>query len=183
MKIPGLQRKSGLRMIPTRQMCERLWEDEGLADGLKKHLTAVADLAVKIGTALNKKGHSLNIPLIEAAALLHDIEKGTPHHATAGAKKLETLGFSEIAPVVKAHMRLPDGYRPEITEREIVFLADKLFIGSQAVCLEERYAEKLIAFRDQPSALQTIQNQLEMSLNLEKQIKKTLEVDSLLFLP
>lgn len=170
-------------MIPTRQMCERLWDDMGLTDGLKKHLTAVADLSVRIGSALNQKGYSLNLPLIEAAALLHDIEKGTPHHAMAGAKKLEAFGFPEIAPVVKAHMRLPDGYRPEITERAVVFLADKLFIGSQAVCLTQRYAEKLIVYRDQPFVLQAIRGQLEMSLNLERQIRKVLEVDSLLLLP
>ena len=95
-------------MIPTRRMCERLWMDKGLTDGLKNHLTAVASLSVRMGTALNRKGFSLNIPLMEAASLLHDIEKGMPHHAEAGAQTLERLGFSELVPAVKAHMRLPD---------------------------------------------------------------------------
>lgn len=170
-------------MIPTPQMCEQLWESEGLADGLKKHLTAVAELSVKIGSALNRNGFSLDLPLIEAAALLHDIEKGAPHHDAAGAKKLEALGFYEIAPVVEAHMRLPEGYRPEISERAVVFLADKLLIGSQPVSLARRYAEKLAAFRDQPEASRVIQNQLEMSQKLEEQIREALGADSLILLP
>ncbi|HEX3026479.1 MAG TPA: HD domain-containing protein [Clostridia bacterium] len=169
-------------MVPTRQMCEQMWEDKGLTDGLKKHLAAVADLAVRIGTALNQKGFALNIPLIEAAALLHDIEKGIPHHAVTGAKTLETLGFTEIAPIVKFHMRLPDGFQPEITELTVVFLADKLFIGSQSVSLQKRYAEKLSAYQDDPPALQTIRKQLEISLNLEKRMKTVLGVDSLILL-
>lgn len=169
-------------MIPTKQMCKQLWEDMRLSDNLKQHLTAVADLSVKIGTALNKKGFSLNLPLIEAAALLHDIKKGTPHHDAAGAKELETLGFAEISPIVKNHMRLPDNFQPEITEFTVLFLADKLFIGSTPVTLEKRYAEKMLAFQGQPIVQQIIRSQLEMSLALEKQMKTVLNVDSLLFL-
>lgn len=170
-------------MIPTRRMCEQLWADKELTDGLKNHMTAVSDLSVRIGTALNQKGFILNIPLIEAAALLHDIEKGMPHHAEAGAKTLETLGLSELAPAVRAHMRLPDGFKPEITELTVVLLADKHFIGSKGVCLYKRYHEKLIAFHDQTLIGQVIRNQLELSLNLEKQIKDLLGVYSLLNLP
>ena len=170
-------------MIPTRQMCERLWDVMGLPADLKEHLAAVAGLAVRIGSALNRKGYSLSIPLIEAAALLHDIGKGMPHHDTAGAKMLETLGFPEIAPIVKAHMRLPDGFPPEITELTVVFLADKLLVGSKPAALEKRYAEKMLLYKDQTPALQVIKNQLEMSLELEKRVKTVLGVNSLLVIP
>lgn len=100
-------------MIPTRRTCEQLWTDRKLSDKLKNHLTAVANLSVRIGTALNQKGFSLNNSLIEAAALLHDISKGEPHHERKGAETLDALGFSELAPIVKAHMRLP----PEFEEK------------------------------------------------------------------
>ena len=80
-------------------------------------------------------------------------------------------------------MRLPDGRKPEITELTVVFLADKLLIGSEGVCLEKRYHEKMAAFGDQPSAVSVIRNQLKLSLNLERQIKTVLGVCSLLNLP
>lgn len=166
-------------MIPTRQMCEQLWNDKGLGGDLREHMTAVAGLAARIGMALNQKGFSLNIPLIEAAALLHDIEKGTPHHDMAGAQTLEKLGFGEIAPIVRAHMRLPEEFRPEISERTVVFLADKLFIGSKAVTSEDRYAEKMHAYRERPIVYRMVRNQRRLALCLEKQIKDILRVDSL----
>lgn len=170
-------------MIPTRQMCEQLWADRELSDELKNHLTAVADRSVRIGTALNRKGFSLNIPLIETAALLHDISKGEPHHERKGAEVLEAAGFGELAPIVKAHMRLPRESEGKISELTVVFLADKLIIGSKPVTLEKRYAEKILLYRGDPKALQVIREQLEISRSLEKQMKTILGTDSLTFLP
>lgn len=170
-------------MIPTRWMCEQLWEDMKLPGALKAHMTAVADLSVRIGAALNRKGFSLDVSLLEAAALLHDIKKGTPHHAEAAAQTLEALGFSEIAPIVAAHMRLPEDFRPEITERTVVFLADKHFAGAAPVSLEKRYGEKAAACRGEPLVLEVIQRQLQLSKALERQIKAALGTGSLLRLP
>lgn len=171
------------RMIPTRRMCEQLWADRKLSDDLKDHLTAVADLSVRIGAALNQKGFSLNVPLIEAAALLHDICKGMPHHEKKGAETLEALGFTEIAPIVRTHMRLSRSFEVKINELTVVFLADKLFIGSKAVTLEKRYAEKMLLYQDNPKVLRIIRDQLEISRKLEKQMKTVLGIDSLTFLP
>ena len=166
-------------MIPTSKTCEQLWVDRKLSDELKNHLIAVANLSVRIGTGLNQKGFSLNIPLIEAAALLHDISKGEFHHERKCAETLEALGFSEHAPIVKAHMRLPREFEGKISELTVVFLADKLIIGSKAAALEKRYAEKMLLYRGDPEALQVIREQLEISRNLEKQMKTILQVDSL----
>ncbi len=93
------------------------------------------------------------------------------------------MGFAEVAPIVKAHMRLPHEFEGKISELTVVFLADKLFIGSKAVTLEKRYAEKMLLYRSNPEALQVIREQLEISRNLEKQMKTVLGVDSLTILP
>lgn len=167
-------------MIPTRQMCEQLWDDMHLSDHLKQHLTAVANLSVSLGEALNTKGYSLNIPTIEAAALLHDIKKGTPHHDIIGAKVLETLGYTEIAPIVRNHMRLSDRFEPEMSEYSVVFLADKLLMGTSPVTLKERYSEKILAFQNQPLVQQIISDQLTMSLVLEKMMQTVLGENDLL---
>lgn len=169
-------------MIPTRLICEQLWNREGLSDGLRKHLNAVAELAVRIGAELNEKDYSLNLAEIEAAALLHDIAKGKRHHALLGAEMLESLGYSELAPIVKAHMRLPDDSQPEISELSVVFLADKLFIGSRPVSPGERYAEKLSAFSGRPEIYRIITRQLEQTVNLKKSIETVLGVRDLILL-
>lgn len=161
-------------MIPTRFECEKMWDELALPGNLRAHLSAVAGLSAEMGTALFQNGFSLDIPLLKAAALLHDIKKGTPHHDAAGADFLRERGFYETAPIVAAHMRLPDNFRPEINERTIVFLADKYFIGSRLVTLEERYKEKMLAFQDNPKLQKIIKNQLKMAQELEQEIKKNL---------
>lgn len=162
-------------MIPTRQICEQIWQDMLLPEGLKAHQSAVADMAVKIGTALNQRGYSLNLPLIEAAALLHDIEKGKPHHAAAGSKTLIRLGYAEIAPIVGTHMRLPEETLPELSEQTVVFLADKLTQSTKHVSVEERSATKLELFRGNPQALETVRKQQRVAQQLEELLKQVLE--------
>jgi molybdenum cofactor cytidylyltransferase len=161
-------------MIPTKQICEQLWCKMRLPEDLKVHQAAVADMAVKIGLALNQRGYSFNLPLIEAAALLHDIGKGKPHHAAAGAKMLMKLGYAEISPLVAAHMRLPEKNIPELSEQTLVFLADKLVQGTEPASVEERYAAKLAFFSGNQQALETIREQQKIALQIEELLNQAL---------
>ena len=68
------------------------------------HCRAVADMAVRIGEALNHAGVSLNLGLIRAAALVHDLTRGEPDHARRGAKLLQDLDMPQIAAIVATRM-------------------------------------------------------------------------------
>ena len=70
------------------------------------HSEKVKDVGVFLSKELNKKGLSLDIKLIEAAAMLHDIYKiqciGTEkRHDKEGANILRQLGYHRIAEIVE----------------------------------------------------------------------------------
>ena len=129
--------------IPSRQGALKLLEEhQGNKPERIAHSLAVADLAVALAENLNKRGCALNVLLVEAAALLHDIAKGAPHHDRAGGDLLRSLGLPEVAAVAELHTDL-DEHIPEpgepISEAEVVFIADKSFRRSTRVSVLERY--------------------------------------------
>ena len=121
--------------------------DKGLAHG-----RAVARAAVAMAPALNRLGAGLDERLVESAALLHDLAKGRKNHEAEGGRELLRLGFPVVADIVACHrdLALPDGAR--VTEKEIVYLADKLVRCDRYVGLEARFREKLDLFADDPEA-------------------------------
>jgi putative nucleotidyltransferase with HDIG domain len=106
------------------------------------HCLAVAGLARAMAEIMIANGHDLNLALVQAAALLHDIGKGQANHALAGGDYLRGLGYPEVGTVAELHGRLggrtPSPDEP-VSEAEVVFLADKCFHGPTRVTPEERY--------------------------------------------
>ncbi len=76
---------------------------------LLAHSAAVADVAAFLGRALERAGVAVDRPLIEAAALLHDVGKFGPgagdgeSHGRVGAEWLTRHGYGELAPAVADH--------------------------------------------------------------------------------
>jgi len=139
------------------------------------HALGVARIAVRLGKALSRSGIQLNIPLIAAGALLHDLAKGKTDHAAAGAKILDGLGFSRVAEIVSKHMDLGVFDDRVIGETEVVYLADKLVqAGGRATSLESRFEEKLRRFGHNPEARRAIavrqENALRIRSSLETQL-------------
>ena len=110
---------------------------------IKNHSILVADLAIIIGRELNKNGSKLDLDLIEAAALLHDITKTESiktgeHHSESGGKLLRNLGHQRIAEIVEQHI-LPDKIEGNVSEEEVVCYADKRILHDKIVSLDERF--------------------------------------------
>ncbi len=110
------------------------------------HGRAVAEAALRIGEALNQAGYSLNLQLIEAAALVHDMARGAPDHARCGGKLLRDLDIPLMAEIVEAHMDLAVLEGQPIGEAEVVFLADKLVQEDRWVGLADRFRRRLDVF-------------------------------------
>jgi len=107
------------------------------------HGRAVAEIATRIGEALNDAGHSLNLRLIQAAALVHDMARGGPDHARRGGKLLRDLDMPLMADIVETHMDLTVIEGQPIGEAEVVFLADKLVQEDRWVGLADRFRRRL----------------------------------------
>ncbi len=117
------------------------------------HCKSVAQLAVETAQACQKKGLKVNVELVEAGALLHDLGRSKTHsvnHVVAGAEiaRAEGLPNSLIA-IIERHvgggitsaeatkMGWPKGnYVPITLEEKIVSYADKLVETHERVPIE-----------------------------------------------
>ncbi len=134
------------------------------------HSMKVAQVAVILARALNEKGCSLNMKLIEAAALLHDIAEGCPDHAEEAAKILKVLGYETLAQVVSLHMDVHPVSDQPISPQEVVCLADKMVQDDRIDPVEER-------FQDEPEkshVAAVLDRRLLNILNIKDRIEKAL---------
>lgn len=138
--------------IPSPPECEAMLSDASFfKDNTAAHCRQVARLSAYFAKTLVDSKVSIDIERITAAALLHDIAKGTKNHAAAGAELLLDLGYSGISDIVSAHMDIDIPDAVPITEPEVVYLADKLILGDTIVSLSVRFGHKLEKYGDNPS--------------------------------
>ena len=79
---------------------------------------------------------ALDMDLLSAAALLHDIARAEPDHAKTGAQYLRELGYEDAAYIVAQHH---DHDGAILNEAAILYLADKCVMEDRVVPLAERF--------------------------------------------
>lgn len=141
--------------------------ENGVAHGL-----AVARIAGVLGQALNCHGYRLDLDLLHNAALLHDIGKGRPQHETWGAELLAGLGLDKLAEIVAVHRDARPPVPGRLSEKEVVCLADKLIRGTSRVSVQDRFAEKLEIYVQDPEACRAIRRRLDNALALQSLLEK-----------
>ena len=151
------------RGYPLPEECEQLWAMHGVHDHIVDHCRAVSRVAVVLAEALNEErpARPLDIGLVTGAALTHDMGKGNKRHEAVGAEMLHGHGFHAAAEVVRAHFDTALAPDEPITEREIVFLADKLVRCHGPVPLKDRYLEKVEIYAHEPGAKEAILARME----------------------
>jgi uncharacterized protein (TIGR00295 family) len=118
------------------------------------HVKAVHQFAIIIGNRLIEHGYEINMPLIEAGALLHDIGRSKVHdlsHAIVGSEIAERLGLSgDLISIIKNHIGagitkeealkngLPgEDFIPITLEEKIVAAADNLAAGDRLQTIKQ----------------------------------------------
>ena len=130
--------------IPSREECLATLNKNKTPSNVIEHCKAVCRVAEEVADKLMQKGINVNKKLVTAAALLHDIEREKDSHVAEGAKLLKSLGFPEVAEVVKKHSLYPRDDKetlPKTFEEKIVFYADKRVQGNKIVSLGERFQD------------------------------------------
>jgi uncharacterized protein (TIGR00295 family) len=139
---------------PDYTSCLKLLKEAGVSAGVLKHVNAVYRFAVIIGNRLIKQGYEVNMPLLEAGSLLHDIGRSKTQdlsHAVAGGDIAETLGLPhDIISIIRKHigagitreeaveMGLPArDFIPRSLEEKIVAAADNLAFGDKLQTIKE----------------------------------------------
>lgn len=156
--------------IPSVEECEMLLDIANVSPEVRNHSHAVASVACELGGRLNAAGGRLNLSLIQAAGILHDIAKGEPNHAQRGAERL--ADYHEVAEIVAAHMNIEVSSAEFPTEKEIIYLADKLVKKNQLTGLQSRFSFALEKYKDDPQIKQKVLERL----NNAQLIKEKIEV-------
>ena len=134
-------------MIPTREECLRLMVEYGMLENIVSHSLEVANVALFISIELNKRGQRIDLGLVEAASLLHDLTKTEclktrEDHAQTGFQQLKGMGYERVGEVVAQHIWLcKEGDPSSVSEEEIVNYADKRVMHDRIVSLEERFSD------------------------------------------
>lgn len=162
--------------IPTPAECTAMLDNPAFFSGqTAAHCRAVAELAGFLGRRLAPNIDGIDPERIFAAALLHDVAKGQSDHAGTGAHILTKLGFSGIADIVASHMDISVTDTSPITDREVVYLADKLVKGDKPVPLQIRFDDKLARHGHDSAARAAILKRKADTLAVVRRIEKKLE--------
>ncbi len=140
------------RAIPTPAEAEALLAMEHVPPQGLAHARGVAAVAEALARAVNAGGAALDIALVKSAALLHDVGKGRPNHEAVGGQLVAAHGFAAAAPIVAGHRDCLLADDAPVTEREIVYLADKFVFGRWLVPVAARFDQKLDLFAADPEA-------------------------------
>lgn len=140
MHIAAITTKRDMIMkYPDKKRCEELLNEYGTPEHVKGHCKAVADTAYAIGSALNEKGFDLDLDLITAAGMLHDIARVQDRHWDAGADIAASLGYDDVAEIIRVHMSYsPFSALKDVTETDLVCLGDRLVCEDEYVGLDKR---------------------------------------------
>ena len=136
------------RHLPTEAECEAILELEGVGEPIRRHGRAVAAVARNLARHLDNLDPGLPV----AASLLHEVAKGQPDHAAAGASIVTRHGYPAVAEAVRQHMDF-DFSDGRIDAAAIVFIADKLVREDHRVELASRFQPAFERFAGQPEAL------------------------------
>ena len=144
-----------MKQLPSKEHCYQLMCDMQMLDHIVIHSLQVCRVATFLTDFLNRERLNLDVKLIRAAALLHDITKTRSFktkedHALSGGQYLSDLGYPEVGNLVRQHVRLDEYADGEaVREVEIINYADKRVLHDEIVSLDqrlnyilERYAKK-----------------------------------------
>ena len=140
-------------LLPNREQAIELLHKNHCPSKVINHCIAVADLALETAKKLSVKGLKVNLELVEAGALLHDLGRSKNHtvdHGLIGAQMAQSIGLpTPVINIIKRHVGggitaeeaagfgwPKDIYTPQTLEEKIVSYADKLIDHSKRVPIE-----------------------------------------------
>ena len=135
--------------------------DAGLSDGIVVHSEGVARVAVAAAALLAEAQIPIDGALVEAAALLHDIDKveirrDGGEHGIVGARRLEAAGYEELAMPVASHpinCLLDDERFPRGWPSVVVAVADR-HVAQAFLTIDERLDDMKLRHPEHADAIE-----------------------------
>jgi len=170
-------------MIPTRDECLRLMGQYGMLSHIMDHSIEVTKVALYLAEELNKRGQRIDLNLVEAASLLHDLTKTEclktkEDHAHTGSQLLKEMGYFRVGEVVAEHIHLSKKNDASwVTEEEIVNYADKRVQHDCIVSLEERFSDLTDRYGKSQEASEQFEQLKKSTFEIEDKIFSILGID------
>jgi uncharacterized protein len=169
--------------IPSREECLSLMSKCGMLENIVSHSMEVAKVALFIAVELKKKGRAIDLALVEAASLLHDLTKTEclktkEDHAQTASRQLKRMGYERVGEVVAQHIRLvKEGDPSRVSEAEIVNYADKRVMHDRIVPLEERFRDLKARYGLSQKAMDYLEQLQKEIYGIENKIFFILQID------
>jgi putative nucleotidyltransferase with HDIG domain len=144
------------RNAPNHEECIAIMKHYKVEEHIIKHCEAVCGMAGKIYHGVSLNGISLDENALLAAALLHDIARKEKNHAVVGANIIRELGYSFVGDIIESHKDIKVCEEEKLSEKEILYLADKLVKEDRVCDMKERYEQLLEEYIDNPKAYEKI---------------------------
>ena len=170
-------------MIPSKEECLSLMRRYGMLENIVSHSLEVAKVALFISVELNKKGRTVDLGLVEAASLLHDLTKAEclktkDDHAQTASQQLKRMGYERVGEVVAQHIWLAKEGDPSwVSEEEIVNYADKRVMHDRIVPLEERFSDLKARYGLNQKAMDYLERLRKEIYGIENKIFFILQID------
>lgn len=160
-------------LIPSQAECAAIMASR-FSDGhpVIKHGRVVSQIAQVIGNRLIHAGCKMDVDLLSACGYLHDIGKGEKYHAKFGADLLKRMGYPNVSEVIATHMDLDFAKEGKITEKEVIYLADKMTDGESILKLNKRLELKLDQLADNPKGKMAAEKRIKTAMQIERTIEK-----------
>jgi uncharacterized protein len=170
--------------LPSREQALNILRANNCSAKVIDHCIAVADLAGEVAQKLQEKGLKINLQLVEAGALLHDLGRSKTHsvsHAVVGAEIAQSEGLPDsVVKIIKRHVGggitaqeaqqlgwPKDVYVPQTLEEKIVSYADKLIEQSRIAPVESTIDQ--LRSEGKPEAAERVRKLHEEMLGLLEQ--------------
>jgi len=174
------RRRKETVLIPTRAWTLRLIKNKGMPLHIMSHSMMVRRVAVIIGHSIRLSGYEINLPLIDRAALLHDICKidsivSGGDHAMMGEELLKDLGYPLVGDIIGQHVRLKSMV---LNEPMIVNYADKRVMHEHVVSLSKRFFDLMNRYGSSATRQERILGLFDKSREIEGIILKSSGLDT-----
>lgn len=140
-------------LLPTREQAIGILENSHCPRQVINHCLAVAALAEELANRLKDGGQLIDVELVLAGALLHDLGRSksqTVDHSLVGAQMAEEIGLpTAVVNIIKRHIGAgisskeaqalgwpADVYVPQTLEEKVVAYADKRIGNARRVPIE-----------------------------------------------
>ncbi len=162
--------------IPGEEWCIALLKRYETPEHIILHSKKVWEVGRLLGSELIKKNLGVDMDLIRASCLLHDVGKypcildGTGYHDVRGEQILEQEGFPRVARIVVQHVILRSGPDDPLAEEHVLNYADKRVVHDVVVSLDERFEYLENTYGKTLEAVEGLRRMKENTRKIEEKI-------------